>query len=157
VGGQQCLGRKFQDTSQQIQEGVDYTREMGNGTRLTVARGRTAGAPEGKCKAIPCNRLWRPIGLWDVEASTFVSLTRRQHFTPRKNPGTRFCWPTETVGLNNSIGRDRNPVTDNPVVLSNNCVYRYFITIMSQQVADKKIHYSIALNFEVTAAMPVYY
>jgi hypothetical protein len=22
-------------------------------------------------KAVPCNRLWRPIGLWDVEAPTF--------------------------------------------------------------------------------------
>jgi hypothetical protein len=51
---------------------------------------------------VKVNRPWRPIGLWDVEASTFsvenlltdggkVSPTRRPHFTPRKIPGTHFC------------------------------------------------------------------
>jgi hypothetical protein len=55
----------------------------------------------------PCNRPWRPIGLWDVEAPTFsrlrlmdggeVSLKRRPHFAPRKFPCIHFCyrlsWP----------------------------------------------------------------
>jgi hypothetical protein len=53
-------------------------------------------------KSYPCNRPWRPIGLWDVEAPTFsldilftdsgkvVSLMRRPPFTHRKIPGTHF-------------------------------------------------------------------
>jgi hypothetical protein len=56
-----------------------------------------------KRQSYPCNRPWRPIGLWDVEASKFsldsrftdgaeiVSLTRRQPFTPRKISGIHFC------------------------------------------------------------------
>jgi hypothetical protein len=49
----------------------------------------------------PCNRPWRPIGLWDVDAPTIsrqlthageaVSLKRRPPFTPRKIHGTHFC------------------------------------------------------------------
>jgi hypothetical protein len=53
------------------------------------------------CKrySYPCNRTWRPIGLWDVEAPKFcldirltdgskvVSPTRRLPFTPQEN-----CW-----------------------------------------------------------------
>jgi hypothetical protein len=51
----------------------------------------------------PCNRPWRPIGLWDAEAPTFsldsrltdggkvVSLMRRPHFTSKKIRGTHFC------------------------------------------------------------------
>jgi hypothetical protein len=51
----------------------------------------------------PCNRPWRPIRLWDVEAPTFsldnrltdggevVSPTRRPPFAPGKIPGTHFC------------------------------------------------------------------
>jgi hypothetical protein len=46
-------------------------------------------------------RPWRPLGLLEVEAPTFldirlkdggkfVSHTRRPHFTPRKIPGTHF-------------------------------------------------------------------
>jgi hypothetical protein len=54
-----------------------------------------------KGKAIPVERPWKPIGLWDVEAAEFldnlltdggeISLTRRPPFTPRKIPGTHFC------------------------------------------------------------------
>jgi hypothetical protein len=56
-----------------------------------------------KGKSYPCNKPWRPIGLWDVEASTFsrqsahrwrgegVSLTRRPPFVPQNIPGTHFC------------------------------------------------------------------
>jgi hypothetical protein len=52
---------------------------------------------------VSCNRPWRPIGLWDVEAPTFsldsrftdgcevVSLALRPPFTPKKIPGTHFC------------------------------------------------------------------
>jgi hypothetical protein len=47
-------------------------------------------------------RLWRPLGLREVEAPTFsdirltdgskvVSPTRRPLFTPRKIPGTHLC------------------------------------------------------------------
>jgi hypothetical protein len=47
-------------------------------------------------------RLWRPVGLREIEASTFsdiqlidgskvVSPMRRPLFTPRKIPGTHFC------------------------------------------------------------------
>jgi hypothetical protein len=47
-------------------------------------------------------RPWRPLGLREVEATTFsdicltdcgkvVSFTRRPPFTPRKIPGTHFC------------------------------------------------------------------
>jgi hypothetical protein len=51
----------------------------------------------------PCNRLWRPIGWWDVENPTssidnrltdggkVASFIRRPPFTPRKVPGTHFC------------------------------------------------------------------
>jgi hypothetical protein len=48
---------------------------------------------------------WRPIGLWDVEASTVsrqpahrwrwgcqLHAPAGRHLSPRKNPGTRFCW-----------------------------------------------------------------
>jgi hypothetical protein len=42
----------------------------------------------------PCNRPWRPIGLWDVEAATHggevFCLMRRPPYTPRKIPSTHF-------------------------------------------------------------------
>jgi hypothetical protein len=56
-----------------------------------------------KGRNYPCNRPWRPIWLWDVEAPMFyldnrltgggevVSLMRRPPFTPRNIPGTHFC------------------------------------------------------------------
>jgi hypothetical protein len=55
---------------------------------------------DGK-ESYPCNRLWRPIRLWDIEASTFskwlahwgevISLTHQLPSFPRKIPGTHFC------------------------------------------------------------------
>jgi hypothetical protein len=51
----------------------------------------------------PCNKPWKPVGLLDVEASTFclgnwltdgvevVSFTHRPPFTAKKIPGTYFC------------------------------------------------------------------
>jgi hypothetical protein len=55
----------------------------------------------GKVK-LSLYRLWRPLGLREVEAPTFsdiqlvdgakvVSPRRRPLFTPRKSPGTHFC------------------------------------------------------------------
>jgi hypothetical protein len=60
-----------------------------------------------KSKAIPCDRLWRPIVLRDVEASTFstqsahnggefVSLKRRPHFTPKENYWHTFLLEAES-------------------------------------------------------------
>jgi hypothetical protein len=58
---------------------------------------------EGRGYSYPCNRSWRPIGLWDVEACTFsrqlvhthssevVRFTHWQPFTPRKISRTHFC------------------------------------------------------------------
>jgi hypothetical protein len=37
------------------------------------------------------------------------------------------------------MSRNKNPVTDKPIVLSNSCVRSYFITTMSPKVDDKKI------------------
>jgi hypothetical protein len=58
---------------------------------------------EEKALGTYCNRPWRSIGLWDVEAPTFsrhqltdggkvVSPMRRPPFSPRKIPGTHFCF-----------------------------------------------------------------
>jgi hypothetical protein len=57
--------------------------------------------PTGKKINAKANRLWRPIGLWDVEAPTFqdnrftddgeiVSLRRRPHFSSRKIPSAHL-------------------------------------------------------------------
>jgi hypothetical protein len=55
-------------------------------------------------KNCPCNRPWRPLGLWDIEVPKFfldnrltdgckvVSLMRRPPFIPTKIPGTHFCY-----------------------------------------------------------------
>jgi hypothetical protein len=54
-------------------------------------------------KSYPCNRAWRPIGLWDVEAPIFsrdsqltdggkvVSLMHRPPFTPQEDSWYSFC------------------------------------------------------------------
>jgi hypothetical protein len=61
------------------------------------------------CKSYPCNRPWRPIGLWDVEAPTFsldmrltdganiVSLTRRLPFTPHEDSCYSFLLEAEST------------------------------------------------------------
>jgi hypothetical protein len=68
----------------------------------------------------PCNKPWRPIGLWDVEAPIFsldnrltdgdevVSLTRRPPFTPRKIPGTHFCYRPSGLQGHSEAGRIRS-------------------------------------------------
>jgi hypothetical protein len=75
----------------------------------------------------PCNRLWRPIGLWDVEAPTFSRHSahrwrwgcqpyvpcRLLHLPPRKIPGTDFRdWvdPSAIVWLE-GLDQLKNPVT----------------------------------------------
>jgi hypothetical protein len=57
----------------------------------------------------PCNRLWRPIGLWDVEAPTFsldnwftdggkvVSLTHRPPFTTQEDSWYSFLLVIEST------------------------------------------------------------
>jgi hypothetical protein len=57
----------------------------------------------------PCNRPWRPIGLWDVEADTFsldnqlidggkfVSLTRRPPFIPQEGSWHSFLLEAEST------------------------------------------------------------
>jgi hypothetical protein len=57
----------------------------------------------GKGLSYPCGRLWRPIGLWDIQAPTFsrqLAHTWRWGcqpyapaalYPPRKIPGTHFC------------------------------------------------------------------
>jgi hypothetical protein len=65
-----------------------------------------------------CQSPWRPIGLWDVEAPTFslgsrfsdggdVSLTLRPLFTPRKIPGTHFCYSLSRPQGHSAPGRIR--------------------------------------------------
>jgi hypothetical protein len=55
----------------------------------------SGGVSTVKRKSYPCNRTWRPIGLWDVEVPTYsldnrlthggeISLTPRTPFTPRR-------------------------------------------------------------------------
>jgi hypothetical protein len=60
-------------------------------------------------KSYPCNRLWRPIGLWDVEAPTFspdirltdgskvVSLTHRPPLTPQEDSWYSFLLEAEST------------------------------------------------------------
>jgi hypothetical protein len=73
---------------------------------VRINSGVTLSESSGVCKggkvSYPCTRLWRPIGMWDIEAPTFsldnrltdggevVSLTRRPSFTSRKIPGSHF-------------------------------------------------------------------
>jgi hypothetical protein len=63
-------------------------------------------------------RLRRPLGLREVEAPTFsdirlldggkvVSPTRRPLFTPRKIPGTHFCWRLSRPQGHNATGKIR--------------------------------------------------
>jgi hypothetical protein len=63
-------------------------------------------------------RLWRPLGLQEVEAPTFsdirltddgkgVSPTSRLLFTCRKIPGTHFCWRLSRSQGHNVAGRIR--------------------------------------------------
>jgi hypothetical protein len=70
-------------------------------------------------KSYACNRPWRPIGLWDVEAPKFyldnrltnggedVSPTRRLPFIPMKIPGTHFCYRMSRPQGHNAAGRTR--------------------------------------------------
>jgi hypothetical protein len=60
-------------------------------------------------KSYPCNRPWRPIGLWDVEDPTFsldnrhtdgdevVSLTPRPPFTPQEDSWYSFLLEAEST------------------------------------------------------------
>jgi hypothetical protein len=60
---------------------------------------------------------WRALGLWDVEAlhilldsrlsdcGKVVSPTRRPPFTPRKIPGTHFCWRLSHPQGHSAAGR----------------------------------------------------
>jgi hypothetical protein len=62
-----------------------------------------------KKKSYPCNRPWRPIGLWDIVAPTFsldnrltdgtdvVSLTRWSPFTPQENSWYWFLLEAEST------------------------------------------------------------
>jgi hypothetical protein len=62
-----------------------------------------------KGKSYPCNRPWRPMGSWDVEASTFslenrltdggevVSLMRRPPFTPQEDSWYSFLLEAEST------------------------------------------------------------
>jgi hypothetical protein len=57
-----------------------------------------------------CNSLWRPIGLWDVEAPTFSRQSAhrwRSLFTPSKIPGTHFCWRPSGPQGHSAAGRIR--------------------------------------------------
>jgi hypothetical protein len=75
---------------------------------------------KGKKQSYPCNRPWRPIGLWDVEAATFsldsrltdggevVSLTRRPPLTLKKIPCTHFCSRLSWSQSHNTVARVRS-------------------------------------------------
>jgi hypothetical protein len=63
-------------------------------------------------------RLWRPLGLREVEAPTFsdirlidggkvVSPTRRPPLTPRTFPGTHFCWRLSRPQCHSAAGMIR--------------------------------------------------
>jgi hypothetical protein len=70
----------------------------------------------------PCNKPWRPIELWDIEAPTFcldnrltdggkvVSLTHRRPYTPhlRKVPGTHFCYRLRRPQCHGAAGKIRS-------------------------------------------------
>jgi hypothetical protein len=67
----------------------------------------------------PCNRPWRPIGLWDVETPTFsldnrltdggeiVSLTSRPSFTPQEDSWHPFILEAESTHGHSAAGRIR--------------------------------------------------
>jgi hypothetical protein len=71
-------------------------------------------------KSYPCNRPWRPIGLWDVEAPTFsldnrltdggkvTSHMRWSPFTIRTIPGTHFCYRLSHPQSHIAAGRIRS-------------------------------------------------
>jgi hypothetical protein len=77
-------------------------------------------------KSYPCNRPWRPIGSWDVEAPTFsldnritdggevVSLMRQPLFTPKKIPGTHLYYRLSQPQGHSVAGRirwiEKNPL-----------------------------------------------
>jgi hypothetical protein len=70
-------------------------------------------------KSYPCNRPWRPIGLWDVGAPTFsldsrltdggkvVSLTRRPPFSPQEDSWYSFLLEAESPQGHSAAGRIR--------------------------------------------------
>jgi hypothetical protein len=73
---------------------------------------------KGKKVKLSPYRRWRPLGLREVEAPTFsdirlidggkvVSPTRRLLFTPRKFPGTHFCWRLSRPQGHSAAGRIR--------------------------------------------------
>jgi hypothetical protein len=78
-------------------------------------------------KSYPCNRPWRPIGLWEVKAPTFSrqsaavtlsALRASRPLPPRKIPGTHFCYrpsqPRATMQLER-LGQLENPVTSSGI------------------------------------------
>jgi hypothetical protein len=76
-----------------------------------------------KNKNYPCNMLWRPIGLWDVEAATLsldslltdgckvVSLTRRPPFTPQKDSWYSFMLEAESIPGLGRLGKLKKKIT----------------------------------------------
>jgi hypothetical protein len=71
-----------------------------------------------KVKKFSVYRPWRPLGLRQVEAPTFSDIrlidggkvvrpTRRPLFTPRKIPGTHFCWRLSRPQGHGAAGRIR--------------------------------------------------
>jgi hypothetical protein len=82
---------------------------------------------ERKRQSYPCNRPWRPIWLWDVEAPTLsldnrltdggevVSLTRRPPYIPRKISGTHFCQRLSRPRGHNAAGRVRSVEKSNKI------------------------------------------
>jgi hypothetical protein len=90
---------------------------------------------KGKGKAkISLYRPWRRLGLREVEAPTFsdirltdggkvVSPTRRQLFTPRKIPGTHFCYRLSRPQGHSAVGRK-------PVILTEfSCCHLFGICV----------------------------
>jgi hypothetical protein len=82
----------------------------------------------GSSKSCPCNGPWRPIGLSDVEAPTFSRQSAHRWqwicqpyapaalYTPRKIPGTHFCWRLSRPQGHNSAGRLRSTEKSNDII-----------------------------------------
>jgi hypothetical protein len=97
-----------------------------------VMRLKIHGAiPPPHTYSYPCNRPWKPIGLWDIEAPTFsrqsghrwhdVSLTHWLPFTPKKSPGPHFWQRLRQLQGHSVAGRIRSIEKSNDLIRNQTC------------------------------------